>query len=92
MDSSLPNDKDKDKDKAPQPTNGPQAAPAAESSSDSDSDSGKGGTGPVGVPPQQAVVPTWATGLFECFDDIPTRMFYHIILYHITFVIFFINQ
>ncbi|XP_076921687.1 cell number regulator 10-like [Bidens hawaiensis] len=70
MNSSLPNDNDKDM--APQPTNGPQAAPASESSSVSDSDSGKGGTGPVGVPPQQVVVPTWATGLFECFDDIPT--------------------
>ncbi|KAI7749943.1 hypothetical protein M8C21_029361 [Ambrosia artemisiifolia] len=76
MNSSLPNE---DKDKAPQTTNGTQIVPAAapSSDSDSDSDSSKGVAGPssqyvVGVPPQQAMAPTWSTGLFECFDDIPT--------------------
>ena len=69
MNSSLPNDKDK----APQ---GAQTVAAATPSS-SDSDSSKGVAGPtsqyvVGPPPQQDVVPTWSTGLFECFDDIPT--------------------
>ncbi|PWA60815.1 PLAC8 motif-containing protein [Artemisia annua] len=69
MNSSLPNDKDK----APQ---GAQTVAAAIPSS-SDSDSSKGEAGPtsqyvVGAPPQQYVVPTWSTGLFECFDDIPT--------------------
>ena len=64
MNSSLPNDKDK----APQ---GAQTVAAATPSSS------KGEAGPtsqyvVGAPPQQYVVPTWSTGLFECFDDIPT--------------------
>ncbi|KAD2804194.1 hypothetical protein R6Q59_030283 [Mikania micrantha] len=73
MNSSLPND---EKNNAPQSMNGPQIVPAAIPSS-SDSDSSKGVAGPsspyvVGVPPQQAMVPTWSTGLFECFNDIPT--------------------
>ncbi|KAJ0896348.1 putative PLAC8 motif-containing protein [Helianthus annuus] len=72
MNSSLPNE---NKEKAPQHTNGPQIVPAAAPSSGSNSS--KGAAGPssqyvVGVPPQQAVAPTWSTGLFECFDDIPT--------------------
>lgn len=84
MNSSHPND-EKD-NKAPQPTNGApsQAQPVNDgSSSSSDSDSGKGAAGQnnqyvVGVPPQQAMGPTWSTGLFECFDDIPTRKSSHI--------------
>ncbi|MFS7959417.1 hypothetical protein Hanom_Chr08g00690881 [Helianthus anomalus] len=83
MNSSLPNE---NKDKAPQHTNGPQIVPAAAPSSGSNSS--KGAAGPssqyvVGVPPQQAVAPTWSTGLFECFDDIPTRK-----PCHVTFVNF----
>ncbi|XP_071717528.1 protein PLANT CADMIUM RESISTANCE 2-like [Rutidosis leptorrhynchoides] len=79
MNSSLPND---DKDKAPQPTNGapsqPQTAPPpnVSSSDSSSSDSSKGQPNPyvVGAPPQQHVPPAWSTGLFECFDDIPTLL------------------
>ncbi|CAI9296919.1 unnamed protein product [Lactuca saligna] len=26
----------------------------------------------VGVPPQQGQIPMWSTGLFDCFDDLPT--------------------
>ncbi|KAF5777244.1 putative PLAC8 motif-containing protein [Helianthus annuus] len=79
MSSSAPQD---NKDKAPQPTNDAQPAPAAQSSNTSaasESNSGKGETGQtnqqvVGVPPQQGMMPTWSTGLFECFDDIPTLL------------------
>ncbi|KAI3516646.1 hypothetical protein L1887_15569 [Cichorium endivia] len=28
----------------------------------------------VGVPPQQGPIPMWSSGLFECFDDIPTLL------------------
>lgn len=76
MNSSSPKD---NKDKAPQPTNDAQPeTTAAPPSTASGSDSAKGENGPssqqpvVAVPPQQAMYPTWSTGLFECFDDIPT--------------------
>ncbi|XP_071691467.1 protein PLANT CADMIUM RESISTANCE 2-like [Rutidosis leptorrhynchoides] len=77
MNSSLPND---DKDKAPQPTNGApsqaQPAPPSNVSSDSSSDSSQGQPNQyvVGAPPQQDTPPAWSTGLFECFDDIPTLL------------------
>ncbi|GJT04591.1 plant cadmium resistance 2-like protein [Tanacetum coccineum] len=67
MNFSLPND---DKDNAPQSA---QTA-AASSSSDSDSSKGKAGTYSLYVDEaqlEQGVVPVWATGLFECYDDIP---------------------
>jgi len=70
MNSSLPND---DKDKAPQ--SAPTVSAAASSSSDSDSSKGEARTNSQyvdGAPLQQGEVPVWATGLFECFDDIPT--------------------
>jgi len=64
---------------APQPTNGApsqtQTVPAAAPSSDSDSSKGMAGSSNqyvVGVPPQQDMPPAWSTGLFECFDDLPT--------------------
>ncbi|KAK9060073.1 hypothetical protein SSX86_020777 [Deinandra increscens subsp. villosa] len=76
MNSSSPNDNKAEK--ASQPTNN-DAQPATAAASSSDSDSSKGQPGPsnqpvVAVPPQQAAFPTWSTGLFECFDDIPTRV------------------
>ncbi|KAK9060078.1 hypothetical protein SSX86_020782 [Deinandra increscens subsp. villosa] len=76
MNSSSPNDNKAEK--APQPTNN-DAQPATAAASSSDSDSSKGQPGPsnqpvVAVPPQQAAFPTWSTGLFECFDDIPTLL------------------
>ncbi|XP_076953439.1 protein PLANT CADMIUM RESISTANCE 2-like isoform X2 [Bidens hawaiensis] len=77
MSFSTPSD---NKDKAPQPTNDAQpatAVPSSNSSATSEPDSTKGAAGPqsqavVGIPPQQDPFPTWSTGLFECFDDIPT--------------------
>ncbi|KAI3696289.1 hypothetical protein L1987_79301 [Smallanthus sonchifolius] len=74
MNSSSQND---NKDKTPQPTN--DAQQPSNPSATSESNSSKGNAAPssqyvVGVPPQQGVIPTWSTGLFECFDDIPTLL------------------
>ncbi|KAL7589836.1 hypothetical protein Lser_V15G37261 [Lactuca serriola] len=82
MNSSVPNEKEK----TPQTTTGQapmvlpsDSQPATNPPPASDSDSSKGGDAPqqsgqyvVGVPPQQGEIPTWSTGLFECFDDLPT--------------------
>lgn len=90
MNSSVPNEKEK----TPQTTTGQapmvlpsDSQPATNPPPASDSDSSKGGGAPqqsgqyvVGVPPQQGEIPTWSTGLFECFDDLPTRKSNHI--YH----------
>ncbi|KAD2393582.1 hypothetical protein R6Q59_012124 [Mikania micrantha] len=80
MNSSSPNDNKTDK--TPQPTNEAQpvtGAPSSNPSAASEPDSSKGEAGQsnqpvVMVPPQQAIIPTWSTGLFECFDDIPTLL------------------
>lgn len=83
MNSSLPND---DKDKAPQ--SAPTVSAAAPSSSDSDSSKGEARTNSQyvdGAPLQQGEVPVWATGLFECFDDIPTCKSNNVALFMIVF-------
>nr|KAJ0193304.1 hypothetical protein LSAT_V11C800406920 [Lactuca sativa] len=91
MNSSVPNEKEK----TPQTTTGQapmvlpsDSQPATNPPPASDSDSSKGGGAPqqsgqyvVGVPPQQGEIPTWSTGLFECFDDLPTPCFVYAALY-----------
>ncbi|XP_076884734.1 protein PLANT CADMIUM RESISTANCE 2-like [Bidens hawaiensis] len=76
LNSSSLND---NKDKAPQPTNDAQPATTTPSSnppatSEPDSTKGAASQPVVGVPPQQDAFPIWSTGLFECFDDIPTLL------------------
>ena len=78
MSSSVPNDKEK----APQTATGQSQSDGqpATNPRPSDSDSSKAASGApqqsgsyvVGVPPQQGEIPTWSTGLFECFDDLQT--------------------
>ena len=75
MSSSVPNEK---AGQAP-PS---EAQPATNPQTTSNPDPSKGAPAPakqqpgnqyvVGAPPQQGPVPMWSTGLFECFDDIPT--------------------